>query len=315
MRVVCSSSREGLRGTSNKDCSTSSSSSKLDLARRGTNKARIQRKRSEARVETKALDFPNGGVISENNNKNNNSKRNNSNRTWEGCSCCSYGCERPQDCVHACLNVGPFHSADQEDVESLYKQAKEAYHSGSPILSDDVFDSLESQLRYQRSELVSKGPRCSLRGLNIYSDAELDKSQTFLLASFWTVLSLSSYSFAAANLDGLLHAKVFDSLSAFVGLGLFTAFVKCLMNVLKGNEVAVKGECPNCKEEVYAFAAFNTVEEEDCEVESTCHMCRRPLIFKITKHKGIIRPMASGEWAYGKIFSKNIASDYSPHSK
>jgi hypothetical protein len=211
--------------------------------------------------------------------------------------------------------VGPFHSADQEDVENLYTQAKEAYHSGSPILSDDVFDSIESQLRYQRSELVSKGPRCSLRGLNIYSDAELDKSQTFLLATFWTVLSLGSYSFAATYLDGFLHAKAFDTLYSFLGLGLFTVFLKLLMNVLGGNEVAVKGDCPNCGEEVYTFAAFNTVEEESCETETTCHMCKRPLVFKITKHKGIIRPMASGEWAYGKIFSKNIASDYSPASK
>ena len=151
-----------------------------------------------------------------------------------------------------------------------------------------------------------------MRGLNIYSDAELDKSLTFLLASFWTILSISSYSFAQSNLQGLFHSEVLETLSVIVGVGFFTAFVGCLLNVLKGNEVAVKGKCPSCGEEVYAFAHFSNVEDEVCEVDSDCHMCKRPLVFKITKHKGIIRPVDDGEWAYGKIFSKNIATDYSP---
>jgi len=238
---------------------------------------------------------------------------------WQGCSNCSRGCERPEDCVHACVNVGPLHSADPREVEHLYKQAKEAYHSGKPILTDDVFDNIESLLRYERSELVSKGPRCSLRGLNIYSDAELDKSQTFLLASFWSFLSVVSYSFAAGNVAGALQSgnlDVFQALNVLVGTGFFVAFIKCLMHVLKGNEVAVKGSCPCCGEEVYAFAYFDNGDDEECEVESTCHMCRRPLSFKITKHKGLIRPMSQTndgkEWAYGKIFSKNVAADYSP---
>ncbi|QDZ20298.1 hypothetical protein HOP50_04g28160 [Chloropicon primus] len=204
------------------------------------------------------------------------------------------------------------HGARTEDVEILYTQAKEAYFSGIPILSDDDFDNIESLLRYEKSSLVSKGPRCSLRGLNIYSDASLDKGQTFLLASFWSFLSVLSYGCAARSLPGMLHAEAFDTLNVVVGLGFFSAFFRCLLNVLKGNEVAVKGNCPNCGEEVYAFADFKDVEEEECETECLCHMCRRPLVYRITKHKGIIRPIANGEWAYGKIYSKSIAEDYSP---
>ena len=254
---------------------------------------------SGERFETKALDIAR-------------SPNNESSPKWK-CSLSSCSCSRPQDCVHACLNVGPLDSADMEVVEGLYKQARDAYHSGTPILSDDHFDSLESHLRYERSKLVSKGPRCSLRGLNIYSDASLDKSQTFLLASFWSFLSVVSWSFAAQNVNGLLHSELFESLNFIVGTGFFTAFAKCLGNVLKGNEVAITGKCPNCAEEVYAFADFNNVEDEECEVETRCHMCRRPLLYKITKHKGIIRPMSNGkEWAYGKIYSKNVAEDYSP---
>ena len=252
---------------------------------------RVGRRGGHREVETKALELSSEG--------------------WK-CHRCTHDCSRPQDCVHTCVNVGPLDSADMEDVEHLYMQAREAYHSGSPILSDDDFDSIESMLRYERSDLVSKGPRCSLRGLNIYSDASLDKSQTFMLASFWSFLSVVSYSFAARSLPGLLHSEVFDSLNVAVGLGFFSAFTRCLGNVLKGNEVAVKGSCPSCGEEVYTFADFNSVEDEECHIESRCHMCRRPLLFKITKHKGIIRPVKDGEWAYGKIFSQNVAEDYTP---
>ena len=256
----------------------------------------VHERKMLGRVETSALEFPLESWE----------------ETWEGCFMCSYGCERPQDCVHTCVNVGPLDSADPEVVEHLYKQAKEAYHSGSPILSDDVFDDIESELRYQRSKLVSKGPRCSLRGLNIYSDAQLDKSQTFLLASFWSFLSIVSCSFGVSNLSGLFHTEMYETLNVVVGFGFFIAFSKCLLNVLKGNEVAVTGCCPNCREDVYAFADFNSMEDETCEVETSCHMCRRPLLFKISKHKGLIRPMSNGEWAYGKIYSVNVASDYAP---
>ena len=234
---------------------------------------RVGRRGGHREVETKALELSSEG--------------------WK-CHRCTHDCSRPQDCVHTCVNVGPLDSADMEDVEHLYMQAREAYHSGSPILSDDDFDSIESMLRYERSDLVSKGPRCSLRGLNIYSDASLDKSQTFMLASFWSFLSVVSYSFAARSLPGLLHSEVFDSLNVAVGLGFFSAFTRCLGNVLKGNEVAVKGSCPSCGEEVYTFADFNSVEDEECHIESRCHMCRRPLLFKITKHKESSGPSRTG---------------------
>ena len=218
--------------------------------------------------------------------------------------------------MHACLNVGPLDSADQEDLERLYTQAKEAYHSGSPMLSDDDFDNIESSLRYRRSSVVQKWPRCSVRDFKMYSDAEIDKSQSFALATFWTVVGFGSLVSVSQNTFGLLHADVLGTLNVIVAGALFLVANGALRSVLGGSEVAVKGSCPNCGEEVYSFVSFPAGGSDDAEVDSECHNCRRSLQFKIARHQGddleVEGTVPNAGWAYGRIVLRRLPEDYSP---
>ncbi|XP_024967357.1 uncharacterized protein LOC112507149 isoform X2 [Cynara cardunculus var. scolymus] len=85
----------------------------------------------------------------------------------------------------SCIFVGPIESASQETLEALYRQARDAYYSGKPLIVDDMFDRVELKLRWYGSKYVVKYPRCSLRQQSTYADAEEDPAQVFALASVW----------------------------------------------------------------------------------------------------------------------------------
>lgn len=72
----------------------------------------------------------------------------------------------------SCLFVGPIETASQETLEALYRQARDAYYSGKPLIIDDMFDRVELKLRCYGSKCVVKYPRCSIRRQSTYSDAE-----------------------------------------------------------------------------------------------------------------------------------------------
>ncbi|CAI5494862.1 unnamed protein product, partial [Closterium sp. Naga37s-1] len=66
--------------------------------------------------------------------------------------------------------------------------ARDAYYSGRPLVSDDIFDMVERRLRWFHSALVKKYPRCSIRALYCYSDAEADPSQMTALSTMWSLI-------------------------------------------------------------------------------------------------------------------------------
>lgn len=72
----------------------------------------------------------------------------------------------------SCIFVGPIESASQQTLEALYRQARNAYYSGKPLIVDDMFDKVELKLRWYGSKYVVKYPRCSLRQQSTYADAE-----------------------------------------------------------------------------------------------------------------------------------------------
>ncbi|KAL8531468.1 hypothetical protein ACS0TY_008166 [Phlomoides rotata] len=88
----------------------------------------------------------------------------------------------------SCIFVGPVETASQETLEALYRQAREAYYSGEPLIVDDMFDRVELKLRCYGSKYVVKYPRCSLKRHSTYADAEEDPSQVFALASVWLLI-------------------------------------------------------------------------------------------------------------------------------
>lgn len=88
----------------------------------------------------------------------------------------------------SCILVGPIETASQETLEALYRQAREAYYNGNPLIVDDMFDRVELKLRLYGSKYVVKYPRCSLRRQSAYADAQDDPPQMVALASVWFLI-------------------------------------------------------------------------------------------------------------------------------
>ncbi|KAL3367268.1 hypothetical protein AABB24_011805 [Solanum stoloniferum] len=81
--------------------------------------------------------------------------------------------EREAPLAPSCIFVGPIETASKETLEALYRQARDAYYSGMPLIVDDMFDKVELRLRWYGSKHVVKYPRCSLRRHSTYADAEM----------------------------------------------------------------------------------------------------------------------------------------------
>ncbi|XP_038706132.1 PGR5-like protein 1B, chloroplastic [Tripterygium wilfordii] len=225
----------------------------------------------------------------------------------------------------SCIFVGPLESASRETLEALYRQARDAYYSGKPLILDDMFDRVELKLRSYGSKSVVKYPRCSLRRQSTYADAEEDISQAFALASIWIlflVIGCSASLVPIIYTVGLAYRDSFDSVflhdsqgsaSAFlsmangvlfvavgllIGYPIIRASVKVLQRLWTNNLVALKGPCPNCGEEVFAFVRSD--QPNDFSHGADCHVCESSLVFRTKVEKAI-----SGlgrKWVYGRIY-------------
>ncbi|KAL0390218.1 UNVERIFIED_CONTAM: putative xyloglucan galactosyltransferase GT11 [Sesamum calycinum] len=205
----------------------------------------------------------------------------------------------------SCIFVGPVETASQENLEALYRQAREAYYSGEPLIVDDMFDRIELKLRWYGSKSVVKYPRCSLRRQSTYADAEEDPSQVFALASVWLLIlgfgssacllpvaytvfqaykdafdSGISYSNQASTLEffATLNGMLFMLFGSMVGYPIASASVGALQGLWKNDLVALKGVCPNCGEEVFAFVRSDRSIHSPHRVE--CHVCESSLEFR-----------------------------------
>ncbi|KAL6624791.1 hypothetical protein ACP70R_032112 [Stipagrostis hirtigluma subsp. patula] len=204
----------------------------------------------------------------------------------------------------SCLYVGPLETASQEMLEALYHQARDSYYSGQPLIVDDMFDKVELKLRLYGSKSVVKYPRCSLKRQSTYADAEEDQSMFMALSSIWMLLllfgssaflvpSLYTLSLAFGDAFGarrlLYGAKSLDMITrvndmALVGLGylvgypIASASVGALQGLLTNNLVALRGSCPNCGEQVFAFV--KTDKSIQAPHRAECHVCECPLEYR-----------------------------------
>ncbi|PIN24392.1 hypothetical protein CDL12_02925 [Handroanthus impetiginosus] len=225
----------------------------------------------------------------------------------------------------SCIFVGPVETATQENLEALYCQAREAYYSGEPLIVDDMFDKVELKLRWYGSKYVVKYPRCSLRRQSTYADAEEDPSQVFALGSIWLlILCFGSsaclvpmiYAVAQAYQDadnsGILYTNqdsvveffatlngmLFMLFGSMVGYPIASASVGALQGLWKNDLVALKGACPNCGEEVFAFVRSDRSNYSPHRVE--CHVCESSLEFRTKVEQSVARP--GRRWVYGRIY-------------
>ncbi|KAJ7012618.1 PGR5-like protein 1B [Populus alba x Populus x berolinensis] len=205
----------------------------------------------------------------------------------------------------SCIFVGPIETASQETLEALYCQARDAYYSGKPLIVDDMFDRVELKLRWYGSKSVVKYPRCSLRRQSTYSDAEEDISQAFALASIWILfltIGSSACAFPIIYTIGLAYQNAFGSgiahgsqapiigflatvngilfmaVGSLIGYPIASASVKVLQGLWRNDLVALRGACPNCGEEVFAFVKSD--QSNDSPHRADCHVCESLLEFR-----------------------------------
>ncbi|XP_011089481.1 PGR5-like protein 1B, chloroplastic isoform X2 [Sesamum indicum] len=233
------------------------------------------------------------------------------------------GCRRVEG--PSCIFIGPVETASQENLEALYRQARDAYYSGEPLIVDDMFDRVELKLRWYGSKSVVKYPRCSLRQQSTYADAEEDPSQVFALASVWLLIlgfgssacllpvaytvfqaykdafdSGISYTNQASTLEffATLNGMLLMLFGSMVGYPIASASVGALQGLWKNDLVALKGVCPNCGEEVFAFVRSDRSIHSPHRVE--CHVCESSLEFRTKIEQSISRP--GRRWVYGRIY-------------
>ncbi|XP_023523155.1 PGR5-like protein 1A, chloroplastic [Cucurbita pepo subsp. pepo] len=225
----------------------------------------------------------------------------------------------------SCIFVGPIETASKETLEALYLQARDAYYSGQPLIVDDMFDRVELKLRWFGSKSVVKYPRCSLRRQSTYADAEEDLSQVLALAGIWSVflalgcsaclvplictadlvfkdpLSLGlSYNSQGSAFEFLsaINAILFIAFGSLIGYPIATASVGVLQGLWRNDLVALKGACPNCGEEVFAFVRSDRANGSPHR--SDCHVCECLLEFRIKFEKSSSRQ--GRQWVYGRIY-------------
>ncbi|CAI7784006.1 unnamed protein product [Closterium sp. NIES-54] len=193
---------------------------------------------------------------------------------------------------------------------------------------------VERRLRWFHSALVKKYPRCSIRALYCYSDAEADPSQMTALSTMWSlilavgaaltamplvflvvVLGASGvdrvenpiFSSPLLQLDGAMAAGI----CFLLGAVLATAAARPLQRISQGKMVALQGNCPLCGEEVYSFITLE--EGSRHRHKADCHVCGQPLVFHAFVEASPSNPKHS--WAYGRIYVVARAKDLEPHAE
>ncbi|KAF3625885.1 putative KOM [Capsicum annuum] len=201
--------------------------------------------------------------------------------------------------------------------------ARDSYYSGMPLIVDDMFDRVELRLRWYGSKHVVKYPRCSLRRHSTYADAEEDPSQVFALASVWLLIlgfgssflivpliytivqayqdtfdSGMSYTDQSFELFTMLNGILFMVLGSIIGFPIASASVGALQGLWKNDLVALKGACPNCGEEVFAF--LKAERSNHSPHRADCHVCESRLEFQTNVEQSSSRP--GRRWVYGRVY-------------
>jgi hypothetical protein len=152
---------------------------------------------------------------------------------------------------------------------------------------------VQSRLRLAGSEVTRKYPRCSLRSSQFYSDAHADTSQMVVLTALWSALLLGGAAAALASLPPLAHSsqlhlpglRLPGAAPLLGGTAVVGVALRALQRLQSTTLVALKGDCPSCGEEVYAFVS-TTNQQPGLRSARTahaqdCHVCGRPLRFEV----------------------------------
>ncbi|RZB79849.1 hypothetical protein D0Y65_029880 [Glycine soja] len=198
--------------------------------------------------------------------------------------------------------------------------------NGHPLIVDDMFDRVELRLRWFGSKSVVKSPRCSIRRQSTFADAENaqrsfpcvpfylgffsrilndvvvgqeDLSMIFALASTWAMFHAFGSLACVGPISytiGMAYQNAFDS---GLSLGSQTSgLAKVLHGLWRNDLTALKGACPNCGEEVFAFVRMDRNIESPHRAD--CHVCECILEFRTKVEQSVSR--FGRQWVYGHIY-------------
>lgn len=97
-----------------------------------------------------------------------------------------------------------------------------------------------------------------------------------------------------ATINGIL----FIVIGSLIGYPIASASVKVLLGLWRNDLVALKGACPNCGEEVFAFVKSD--QSNNSPHRADCHVCESLLEFR-TKAEKSVSPLGR-RWVYGRIY-------------
>lgn len=109
-----------------------------------------------------------------------------------------------------------------------------------------------------------------------------------------------SYGSQASQLSPLfmVNTIIFMALGFVIGYPVASASVKTLQGLWRNDLAALKGSCPNCGEEVFAFV--RTDKANNSPHRAKCHVCECLLEFRTEVEQSTSR--FGRQWVYGRIY-------------
>lgn len=95
----------------------------------------------------------------------------------------------------------------------------------------------------------------------------------------------------------MVNGMLFMALGSLIGYPIALASVGALRGLLSHDLVALRGTCPNCGEEVFAFLRS---DQPNNPHRADCHVCECSLEFRPKVEQSISNP--GRRWVYGRIY-------------
>lgn len=102
----------------------------------------------------------------------------------------------------------------------------------------------------------------------------------------------------ALQFPSMVNGILLMALGFLIGYPIASASVGALKGLWRNDLVALKGVCPNCTEEVYAFVKTN--QSGQAPHRADCHVCECSLEFSPKVEQFISRP--NRRWVHGRIY-------------
>ncbi|VFQ91400.1 unnamed protein product [Cuscuta campestris] len=94
----------------------------------------------------------------------------------------------------------------------------------------------------------------------------------------------------------ILNGILYMVLGSIIGYPIASASARALRGLWQNDLVALRGACPNCGDEVFAFVRFKSNHSSH---RTECHVCDSMLEFR-TKVESISIP--GQRWVYGRVY-------------